>query len=197
MDGTLTRASLDFDAIRAEMGISEGTILEYLEAAPEEERRRGFSILERHEEEAARTSELNPGVTEALAGLAARAIKTALITRNSRRSTDATCAMHGMSFDAAVTRDEAAPKPSAEPLLLGAGLLGIPPVELLIVGDHRYDLEAGREAGVRSVLFLTDASRRFLPLADYSVERLAEVVDLVDRLNGPGCCVAHSARRGR
>ncbi len=117
-------------------------------------------------------------------GLARRGIAAGLVTRNSRRSVDTTCSLHGISFDAVITREEALPKPSAEPLLLGSRLLGVPPSQLLIVGDHRYDLDAGREAGVRSVLFLTDASRRFLPLADYSVERLLCLLGLVDELNG-------------
>ena len=49
LDGTLTVPALDFDAIRAEIGLPPGPILESLERLSQAERRRAEEILHRHE----------------------------------------------------------------------------------------------------------------------------------------------------
>ena len=54
MDGTLTLPAIDFDRLRAEIGIESGTILEALETMTTDERTRAYDIIEEHERVAAR-----------------------------------------------------------------------------------------------------------------------------------------------
>jgi phosphoglycolate phosphatase-like HAD superfamily hydrolase len=42
-------------------------------------------------------------------------------------------------------------KPHPLPLLEGARLLGMSPAQLVMIGDSRYDVEAGHAAGIRTL----------------------------------------------
>src|SRR5262245_30307931 len=89
LDGTLTEPTLDFDAIRAEIGLPHGQpILEALEGASDEEKARAEVILRRHEREAIARATLADGCVELLGHLAARAIPMAILTRNMREVVD-------------------------------------------------------------------------------------------------------------
>src|SRR5262249_26341855 len=84
MDGTLTRSTLDFDLIRAEIGIAEGPILEAVAQMPPEDRARAELILRRHESAASAANELQPGAAKVVAAIRAARIPVALMTQNSR-----------------------------------------------------------------------------------------------------------------
>ena len=66
MDGTLTLPAINFDRLRAEIGIESGTILEALETMTDDERARAHETIEVYERVAARDSELQDGVHEVL-----------------------------------------------------------------------------------------------------------------------------------
>lgn len=58
-------------------------------------------------------------------------------------------------FGAIVTpEDTGLKKPNPEPLLYAIRLLGIPPERAVVVGDSRYDIEAGKRAGLKTVAVL-------------------------------------------
>src|SRR6185436_18002714 len=105
MDGTLTRPHLDFNAIRAAIGIPEPLLENMLALPPGPERDRAFSVLERFEEEAAELSVLNDGAKSLLDFLSGRGIPMGLLTRNSRRSTDRVLLKHSLRFEVVVTRE--------------------------------------------------------------------------------------------
>jgi HAD superfamily hydrolase (TIGR01509 family) len=151
MDGTLTEPMLDFPRIKAEMGIGQRPILEALAEMDEQERQLAQTVLARHEEEAAARSTLNPGCRELLDELASRKIRTALITRNSRVSVQTVLERHRLKIAILVAREDAAPKPSPEPLRVACRKLGINESEAWMVGDGQYDIEAAIAAGVRNV----------------------------------------------
>jgi phosphoglycolate phosphatase-like HAD superfamily hydrolase len=71
LDGTLVDSRLDFDAMRAEIGIpGRQPVLEYVEKLPPGDfKERCWSILERHEMEGARIATLMPGMATLLARL--------------------------------------------------------------------------------------------------------------------------------
>ncbi len=94
LDNTIVDSDLDFAAIRAEIGTDE-PILEYRAAAGEAEQRRVDEILDRHERRAAATCGLCDGRgRDARVSSAARGIRTALLTRNSRQSVNTVLARH-------------------------------------------------------------------------------------------------------
>jgi len=148
MDGTLTVSALDFDAIRTECGLKEGQhLLEYLEMAPEPDRRRVQGILERHERRAARECRLRDGALDVLRSLSRRGLRLALLTRNSAESVRVVLERFCLQFDCWMSREHSAPKPAPDPVLRIAEQLGLSPAELLVVGDFLFDVYAGHAAG--------------------------------------------------
>ncbi len=192
LDGTLTRPNLDFDALRAEIGIRDRRpILEWLAAQTETVRERAWQIIHRHELEAARTAELAEGAREALAAIAELGLKTALVTRNSRRSTELVLRRLGLEFDAVVTREDCAPKPSPEPVLECARRLGVVPEDTLVVGDFYFDIQSGHAAGAHTALVGESSAPPFpgsdtLPEAGHVIGSLHELIPIVRSLARAG-----------
>jgi HAD superfamily hydrolase (TIGR01549 family) len=181
MDGTLTRPFLDFPRIRAEIGLPE-PLLENMLALPDGPARdRAFSLLERFEDEAAGRSELNDDVPEVLTFLKSRSLPTAVVTRNSRRSVDIVLARHALAFDTVVTREDGPIKPRPEPLWLICGRLGVDPARALMVGDFKFDVVAGRAAGLATALLTNGKRPAYLDEVrpDYVLSRLGDLL-------GPG-----------
>ena len=176
LDGTLLEPAFDFDAIRREIGLAPGaSILEALDRFSESERARANWILERHEAEAARRSRLMPGAGELLDWLRARGIRTAVLTRNSRRSVDHACQKHGLEFDAVVAREDHLPKPSPMGVRHLMSTLGAEPEETIVVGDFRFDMEAGAAAGCRTIALVFDPRPAWASEATWIAADLAEV----------------------
>jgi len=176
LDGTLLAPVLDFDAIRAEIGLPPGaTILEAMDRLSESERARANAILDRHEAEAADRSRLMPGAKELLDWLRAQGIRTAVLTRNSRRSVERACQKHGLEFSGVVAREDHLPKPSPEGVRHLMSTLGTEPEETIVVGDFRFDMEAGSAAGCRTIALVTDPRPTWASEATWIAADLAEV----------------------
>ncbi len=178
LDGTLTEPVLDFDAIRREIGV-DGPILEALESLDAAGRRRAERILGDHEDRAARESRLRPGAHEVVRALERGGVRTAILTRNTRRSLETVLQIHGLRFDALRTREDGPTKPLPDPVLDLCEALDVPPGAALVVGDYRFDLEAARAAGATAVLLRGPASDGFENLADVVVDGLDELLDVV------------------
>lgn len=179
MDGTITRPCIDFDAIRSEMGLPPGPILEAMAGMSAEERARADAILVRHEAVAAANSELNDGAADTIRTLADQGLRTAILTRNSRASVETVLNRHGLSFAHVYTRDDGPQKPSPEPVLRICRALDVPPEETLMVGDYLFDIQAGQAAGARTALIVHDeAEPDYAEVADHVIRRLADVLGL-------------------
>jgi len=173
LDNTLVDSDLDFAAIKAEIGSSE-PILEYRAGCDERERRRIDAILSRHEERAAKSCALSAGAEALLEFLSENGVRTALLTRNSRASVETVLRRHGMRLDCVLSRDDSAPKPSPEPILLICRRLGIAPSEALMVGDFLYDVQCGQAAGARTMLVHGPHRDKFTAEPDFEVKDLRE-----------------------
>jgi HAD superfamily hydrolase (TIGR01549 family) len=153
LDGTLTEPLLDFDLIRREIGIPAGVpILEALAGRDADFRARAEVILRRHELDAIASATLAEGCVELLELLAARAVPTAILTRNMREAVDAFLRRFGFRFQAIYTREDGPPKPSPEGARVLCRALGFPPAQILAVGDYKFDVMAARGAGCRAAL---------------------------------------------
>lgn len=180
MDGTLTVSPLDFEAIRAECGIPEGhPVLEWLEGAPEPQRRQATQVLLRHEREAAEDCRLTNGAKEVIEELARRGVKTALLTRNSAESVETVLRRFGLRFDCWISREGAEPKPSPEPVLRIAEQFRLPAEQLLVVGDYVFDVEAGRAAGALTAFVKTAKPVPPPAGADLVIEDLRELLEVL------------------
>lgn len=157
MDGTLTLAVHDFEAIKRALDIPlEDDILGHLAGLPEAVAAAKHAWLLEHERELALAAEPAPGAIELVRELHGRGCQLGILTRNAHELALLTLRAIGLDDCFAVPdvigRDEAPPKPDPGGLLHFARTWQVAPSELVMVGDYRFDLECARAAGARSVL---------------------------------------------
>ena len=179
MDGTLTRPYFDYPAIRAQIGVVEGGLLEYIATLPDDKRALAEEILHGHEARAAMESTLNPGCNELLDWIEERKIPTALITRNTRKSVACVMDRHGLQFDCLVTREDGKFKPDPAPLLLACEKLNVRPADAWMIGDASYDCIAGVAAGVPTIWISHGNARDFDDQPWKTVRDLPELLELL------------------
>jgi HAD superfamily hydrolase (TIGR01509 family) len=166
LDGTLVESALDFAAMRLEMGLPPGRpILEALALLPATKATRCRDILHRHEQAGAERATPVAGIPELLARIDARGLRRAVFTRNSRRATERALA-RGLHFDHIVTRDDGPVKPDPWAVLYLCRLWQAEPERVLVIGDYRFDIEAGRNAGARTLLYTRGHPGAGLPGAE-------------------------------
>ena len=187
-DGTLTYpGALDFDSIRREMGCPENRpILEYIEAQDPSRRSLLLKILESKEEKAAEGSVPNRGAEKCLTTLKEKSTLIGILTRNTLESVR--LAMESFSsitiedFRAIITRENSLPKPHPDGVYKAAVQMGISTSELMMVGDFRFDVIAGKAAGAFSVLLTNNGGSvmtRDDPEPDYIVDNLSMILTLL------------------
>ena len=181
MDGTLTEPMLDFPQIKAAMGIGTQPILEALAAMDDMRRREAETVLHEYEERAARESVLNIGCDELIAWVTAAKLRTALITRNSRKSVAVVLAKHGLNFEVLITREDGKFKPDPQPLRLACEKLGVTASQAWMIGDGSYDCAAGNAAGIRTVWISHGRQREFADVPWRTVRDLPELLALLKR----------------
>ena len=187
-DGTLTLpGALDFPAIKERLGCPpDEPVLEYLETQPATRRVELTKILEEFEEGAAETSRPNNGAEKCLSSLKKKGFLLGILTRNRLSSVErALEKFDGISirdFAAVVTREVSLPKPHPEGVFKAAREMGLLPEELLVVGDFRFDVMAGKAAGAKTV-FLTNDGRSLMsrgdPEPDYTFSYLEELLEIL------------------
>lgn len=181
MDGTLTVAVHDFDAIREQLGLPTAQpILEALAALPSAEAGPLWRQLDEIELELARSARAMDGVAPLLEDLHARGRKLGIVTRNSLTNARETLQACGLLdfFDERwiMDRDASAPKPQPDALLKLMAAWNAPPEDVVMVGDFLFDLQAGRAAGVATVYVDYERSERWSAHADLQVTRLDQLL---------------------
>jgi len=184
-DGTLTLpGALDFPSIKREMGCPQDIpILEYLGTLLPGRRDSLSRILESREVEAAERSLPNAGALVCLSALKRKGLLLGILTRNGMRSVRvALQKFRGVTADdfvAIFTRENALPKPHPDGVYQAAKAMRISTEELMVVGDFRFDVMAGKTAGALTVL-LTNHKRPVWdpgdPTPDYTVDRLEDIL---------------------
>jgi HAD superfamily hydrolase (TIGR01549 family) len=180
MDGTLTVAAHDFDAIRRELGLRPNIpILEQFAAMPAAESAPLRERLDEIELEIATRSERQEGAGELLEGLRGRGATVGILTRNSHHSALETLYACGLAdffdIDNVLARESCTPKPSADGILMLLTRWAAVPTQAVMVGDYLFDMVAGREAGVMTVLFDPGGEFEWAAHADASVDSLMEL----------------------
>ncbi|MBT7610803.1 MAG: HAD family hydrolase [Bacteriovoracaceae bacterium] len=156
LDGTLVDSALDFDLMRADLGISAGEpILEKLEAITDPIRKnKMLEIIHQHELEGALRSKIYPGVRKFLKYLDHRDIKKAILTRNSTFCTKATLEKHQLAFEYICTRDDVKfQKPNPEGLFKILNHFSMIACDSIFVGDFTFDMLAAKNAEMKSLYF--------------------------------------------
>jgi HAD superfamily hydrolase (TIGR01509 family) len=186
-DGTLTQpGSLDFNAVREALGCPKGRpVLEFIGDLPEAERIEALRILDDFETDAARRSRPNAGAEEAIEFLHSRGLKVGIISRNSRSSIQTALRnferVRPSDFMVIFSRDDPfLPKPSPESILAAADILGVPPAQVLVVGDFVFDIDAGRNAGALTAYLTNQGFSSPCPLPpDFTLERMGDLREIV------------------
>lgn len=177
LDGTVVETSYDWQQIRKEIGAGETSILTYLESLEEPERSWKRGILERHEAAQTETAVLQEGIRDFLGALRAADVPAALVTNNSRLNTEYLLSKFGLAFDCVLTRESGLWKPSGAPFLEVLKRLGLKPSDCCIVGDTRFDVLAGLDAGIAAIFLLSNEPERY---ADFPVKVFGDMKSLSD-----------------
>lgn len=181
LDGTLTVAVHDFDAIRAELSLPRGRpILEALAALPEPEQRWRYARLDAIERELARLARPAPGAEALLDRLLARGARLGILTRNSHAIALDTLRVAGLErfFEPAhvLGRESARPKPEPDGVHLLLSAWSLAPSDAVVVGDYLFDLRAGRAAGTATIHVDVAGAFRWPDHADHCVRSLADLL---------------------
>ena len=180
MDGTLTRPVHDFDWIREQLGIDSGVpILEAIEHMPDAAAREAKIKLDELEMELAHQAVAQPGVVEFLTALQSSQKSLGILTRNGEHIAKATLAACGLidffPMQSIVGRETCAPKPKPDGVAHLVDLWGASRRNTVIVGDYRYDIEAGRVYGIQTVHFDPAGNFHWPQWMDYGVKSFPEL----------------------
>jgi HAD superfamily hydrolase (TIGR01509 family) len=183
MDGTLTVAAHDFDAIRAALGLPpDQPILEEIASRPSREAAALHRQLAEIEVEIAHRSRPQPGAADVLESLRKGGARLGILTRNSERIARDTLAASGLteffSSQSIVGRESSTPKPKPDGIFELLRRFRAEPAQAVMIGDYRFDLEAGRKAGTATVYFDPEGKREWDELADHRVESLSFLLEL-------------------
>lgn len=153
LDGTLVTSTLNFSAIRRQIGCPQDVdILSFIDDISDETgRQQAADKVIQFELDDAQTSTEIEGVTGMLAQLHHWQIPTAVVTRNCQAATKLKLQRHGLEFETVLTRECAPAKPDPTSLLQISENWKISSEHLIYVGDYIYDIHAARNAGMRSV----------------------------------------------
>ncbi|MFQ6095446.1 MAG: HAD family hydrolase [Candidatus Bathyarchaeia archaeon] len=180
LDGTLVEFNLDYKRLRSEIinlldkrGLpislfsTNDRVMKIIEKAERLMANRGktereikeinsavFSVIDRHEMEAARTTRIIPGVIPTLKALKEKPVKIGIFTLNGRRPTEYILKRFRLEefFDAAVSREDTSEvKPSPEHLKAVLKILDSKPQETIVVGDSESDMRCARRIGAIAV----------------------------------------------
>lgn len=175
LDGTLIETHIDFPAMTEAMqrlarassvpeSVTEGKdILGLVAAAAEDVQERGgdgaalrrtaFAELEAMEVAGCSRPALLPGTRELLSELVERGVKVGIVTRNCRTVSVGLLARFALPHHLLLSRDDVQKtKPNPEHLWDALRLLGEPPDQAAMVGDHWMDIQAGVRAGCAATL---------------------------------------------
>jgi len=183
LDGTITEPYLNFDMIRAEIGLlpDAGPLLEAMEKMNPAERKKAEEILYKHEQAAIEHSTLNAGADETLKQLRQMGIQIGVMTRNTRSNASAVAKKHNIKFDAVVDRNDGPVKPDPFGVKMLCKHFKVQPQETLVVGDYLFDLQSAKTAGAAAVLIKTGKNaEQFAALADYTIDSLPEIIDIIN-----------------
>ena len=161
LDGTLTLAQHDFPAIRRELGVpADADILTYMATLPADDYTAMKAQLDAIELRLAAEVEPAPGAVALVRQLRDQGRRLGILTRNLQVVARSTLSCLGIldcfAPEDVLGREEAEPKPSPDGIHQLLDRWQLTPDEAVMVGDFRFDLEAGRAAGSRTCLILPD-----------------------------------------
>ncbi|MBX2835583.1 MAG: HAD family hydrolase [Gammaproteobacteria bacterium] len=178
MDGTLTHAIHDFDAIRQTLGLPEAQpILESIAQLPKDKAAAVSLQLEEMEYDIASRATAQPGAMELLEYLKTQHAQLGIVTRNGKGIAIETLKAAGLNHyfhqQFIISRDCCAPKPQPDGIELLLQRFSGVPESAVMVGDFVFDLQAGKNAGTATVHMDVTGQFPWPELTDVSVSSLS------------------------
>jgi HAD superfamily hydrolase (TIGR01509 family) len=168
LDGTLVSSTLDFNQIRLDLDCPPGEdVLSFVEALSPQERAKAEAIIHQHEVDDAEQSEWLPGAKAFVDQCLELGVPLAILTRNSEFASKKKISKNNIPISLLFTRENSLPKPDPSALNEIAKLFSLPNHSIMMVGDYKYDLEAGRNAKMSTCLVNCEGEPDYLHLADH------------------------------
>ena len=185
LDGTLTKDQHDFNLIRTKLGVPTGhLILEYTESLPDHESKNLLNKLADLEKEIIKDTRIADGARELLEVLKSRSHCMGVLTRNTKENALATLKNVGLKDffpdNLIVGREEEKPKPDPNGIFYLLKKWKTNRNDCAIVGDYSLDLEAGRRAGIVTILVDPSDQTRWADLTDFRVTSLIEIRNFLE-----------------
>jgi HAD superfamily hydrolase (TIGR01549 family) len=184
MDGTLTHAIHDFEAIKTTLDLpTNKPILESLQRLPEDIAAQKHQQLDEIELLIAQKSTAAEGAEELLSFLQNKNCVLGIVTRNNKPNIKTTLKAAGLlqyfPEQNWISRDCAEPKPSPDGIQKLLRRWNIDHNSAVMVGDHAFDLAAGRAANISTVYVDPTENFEFKKLADHSLNRLSLLLTIL------------------
>lgn len=190
MDGTITKPYIDFIKLRAAIGIPEGftNLLDYRKYLLEQDDKKGVEhydeVLHAFEVDAAEHAELNHGFADLYNFMKKNKIKIGILTRNSSKSLKAVTKKLKLKIDAPISRDHVSvPKPNPEGVYKISEITNTKLENIIFVGDHLFDIEVGKNAGIRTVFLSNGTEPPFSVDPDFRLDFPNELIPIIKMLN--------------
>jgi len=186
MDGTLTNAIHDFDAIRSQLKLPAGKpILESINRLPTAQGVRTTQALHALEMDIAAQATQQPGAERLLNHLRRAGHDLGILTRNGKDIALATLNACGLDEyfpdHLVVSRDCAAPKPNPAGIHVLLSHWQAKAPNSVMVGDYLFDLQAGFDAGTLTVHLANDGQYHWPEHTSVGVQSLDDLLMLVNK----------------
>jgi HAD superfamily hydrolase (TIGR01509 family) len=214
LDGTLVDFNLDYRSVRGDIreyllhvGIppsllsAKNTVFEMLKKAEiflrnsdksstlNEIRNEVLEIADKYELEAARETDLLPGVNETLKNLKKMNLKIGLFTLSGDKSVNYILKRFKLTnfFSVTIPRNKVNyVKPNPEHLETALKVLNVTPEETIVIGDGIVDIQTAKELNI-SAIGLTTGTSTVAQLtkhgADYIITSITDIIPLIERIN--------------
>ena len=181
MDGTLTIAQHDFEAMRIALGLPKGRpILETLAQLPAKESAPLHRQLNDIELEIAQDAKPAQGAAQLLEYLLSQGNTIGILTRNNAINIEVTLKAASLADyflpENLLGRDCATPKPSPDGVLALLKQWQAMPDDGIMVGDFLFDLQAGNAAGTATVYIDPSEQFPFNEHANVCITRLDQLL---------------------
>ena len=184
MDGTLTHAIHDFEWIRQELGLPAGSMIleEIANMSPSDAQKTNQHLYDLEHEVALRAT-AQPGAKQLLAELRDKNYRIGIVTRNSESLALITLKACGLDHffvpETVIGRERCEPKPSPAGIDFLLGYWQAQADNTVMIGDYIFDLQAGRNAGTKTVHFDVNSEFPWPEQTDVCVTTLHELLESI------------------
>ncbi len=181
MDGTLTIAVHDFEQIRKALNLPPDTpILEAISHCPKHEQIELNNRLDELEIDYARMARQQPGAETLLSALSNAGHSLGILTRNSVKLAEITLEACGLDIffqpQDIIGRGCCTPKPSPAGVHYLLDAWNANKKDAVMIGDYRFDLEAGYAAGITTVHFDVAGEIGWPDITDHRFQNFDEII---------------------